>query len=213
MHIKAVTQFVETEANETSKLSVTQRTCWLTAALQVVLLVPIVVLVLVPFVALTADAIAEPTARERLSSAPFNALGAAIGVAVWVFMFGNPAWKALRRLNWQRQLSITDTEAVVSDRSLLGNRQWSEPLRNYRGLSHHVRTTLSGTRHELILVHRNPSNCLLVAVADNIGHEQLEDFARKLGVDVLPSGVLFRSRRTARTGTATIPPLAGQAAA
>lgn len=196
MYIRAVAEFAEVEAREPVRLAALQRTCRLSAATQLLLLVPAIILVLAPFLLLTAEAIAEPATRERLSSAPLNALGAAVGVAIWVFMFGNPAWKALRRLNWHRRIDITASEALIEDRHLLGRRIWSEPLANYRGLSHHVRTTLSGTRHEVILVHPNASASLLVAMADTIGAERVEQLAARLGVPVLASGMLFRRQET-----------------
>jgi hypothetical protein len=70
---------------------------------------------------------------------------------------------------------------------LLGARAWVEPLSAYVGVAHRVRTSLSGVRHELVLVHQNPSKSLILRSSPQISQEAVETAARLFALAEIPS--------------------------
>lgn len=173
-----------------------QRTCRWSTATKATLLFPLALAILLPFALLTAQAIAEPATRDLIASAPLTAFGALSGATVWLLMFGIPACRALGALGWSRNIDITTARVTALERGLFGERTWTEPLGNYAGLSHHIRTTLSGAHHELILVHPDADRCLVVKIAEMISQNELEDVAAALNVPALGEGAMHRRRRT-----------------
>ena len=81
---------------------------------------------------------------------------------------------------------------LVSERGIFARRTWSEPLAHYAGVAHRVRASLSGLRHELILVHRNPSRTILLAVANRIAPEEVARVANLLGLAEISSREAYR---------------------
>lgn len=177
-------------------LSIRQHSCGLSAATQAAVLLPILIGVIVPFALLAADAIAQPALRERLSGAPIPVAGALFGMGIWLVMFGAPAWKGLQRLGWRRSITIAANTVDVTDKNWFGTKKWTLPLRSFEGVSHHIRTSLTDTRHELILVHKRTERCLLIHVADQISQHETEQFASQLGLPVLLPDILLRRRRS-----------------
>lgn len=193
MRISAVSELFILR-DEPDNLATRQRACGVTAATQTLLLLPVLIAVLAPSAMIAAEALAKPTTLDRLAASPVNTAGALIGVAIWLAMFGIPALHALRRIGWSRHVELDRDMVNVCDRNLLGTRAHNLPLRAFEGISHHVRTNLSRTRHELVLVHPDRSKSLLVLMADTISQEETEAFARRFGVPLLPAGVLFRRK-------------------
>ena len=68
---------------------------------------------------------------------------------------------------------------------------WSEPLAQYAGVAHRVRASLSGLRHELILVHRKPSRSILLDVSQRIAAEDAARVANLLGLAEISSREAF----------------------
>jgi hypothetical protein len=183
------------DRSEDQILAIRQRSCGLSEAAQAAVLLPILIGVMIPFAMLAAEAISEPAVRERLTGAPVPVAGALVGMAIWVVMFGTPAWKGIQRLGWRRAITIANEAVTVTDKSLFGIHKWNLPLSSFAGVSHHVRTSLSGTRNELILVHKDHDRCLLIHMADEIDQYETETFAKRLGLPVLQPGILFRLQR------------------
>jgi hypothetical protein len=75
----------------------------------------------------------------------------------------------------------------LDERSLLGRRRESLPLTSYRGVTYRVRTTLSGARHEVVLVHPKPQHSVLLAVADHAGDVSTGRAAAALGLPEVPA--------------------------
>jgi hypothetical protein len=65
------------------------------------------------------------------------------------------------------------------------------PLASYRGIAHVVRTSLSGTRHELVLVHPLRAHRILLCMADRISEAELAHAARILRLPVIAASDLY----------------------
>ncbi len=91
-----------------------------------------------------------------------------------------------------RHVTLTDTNISVTDQSLGRPLTWTAPLTTFRGVTHHVRTNLSHTRHELILVHPNPKRSLLLSIADKVTDREVSKLSQRLAMPVLPASCLYR---------------------
>ena len=91
------------------------------------------------------------------------------GLLCWLPMKA-VAWRIHRR----REVVVADGLVAVKESSLLGTRAWQAPLAEFRGIAHDVRSSLSGSRHELILVHPDASRSVLLHFADRIPQSTIE---------------------------------------
>ncbi|MBU1211699.1 MAG: hypothetical protein KJ587_10555 [Alphaproteobacteria bacterium] len=193
MRISAVSELLILR-DDSDHLAIRQRACGITAATETLLLLPVLIAVLAPSAMIAAQALAEPATRDRLAASPINTAGALVGVAIWVAMFAIPAFHALRRIGWSRSVELDRDTVRICDRTLFGTRRLQLPLRDFHGISHHVRTNLSGTRHELVLVHPDRSNSLLLQMSESISQDATEAYARRFRLPLLPAGALFLRR-------------------
>ncbi len=140
---------------------------------------------------------AEALATETLSTAGITAQPIPAMLTLFgLFLLFIPVACLLRRLltghGGSRQIAMTWQDVTVTDRTLLGQRTRSEPMTAYAGLTHHIRTTLSHPRHELILVHPDRSQSILLRMADKIDESEISELAKCLGKPVLPATCLYR---------------------
>ncbi|MDX2289536.1 MAG: hypothetical protein NW217_12035 [Hyphomicrobiaceae bacterium] len=175
-----------------------QKGSTLNAAAMLAIAVPSILLVLVPCLVLAVAAVAEPATRDAAAVNPAAIVQIAFGLVLWAALFGIPARRALEQLGQRRIVILNGHEIAVTDRTLLGVTTHKMPLSRYLGLAHHVRTSVSGTRHELVLVHPDPASCVLLAMADRIGKQETEALANLLGLPELPARSLYGSNRLLR---------------
>lgn len=150
-----------------------QSTSRASIVLRLLLLVPALVIVAVPLTLLAAHAVAEPAALHFLAEHPLTTVQISLAIAICALLFVRPLQRLLVRAGAKRQVEIAAGTVRVTDWGPLRTRAWSEALSGYRGVAHHVRTTLSGMRQEMILVHPDPARHVLLAVGDNISKETL----------------------------------------
>jgi hypothetical protein len=81
---------------------------------------------------------------------------------------------------------------TVTEGGYFHNWTWSAPLASYTGVAHHVRASLSGARHELILVHPVWEKSILLSVAPRTSQSEVERVASLLGHKEIPPAELYR---------------------
>jgi hypothetical protein len=160
---------------------------------RLLMLTPMLVLLAFPFTIIAASA-AEPTAFSIVLENPIGAAKALAGLTALAFLVAWPLQRVLMRFGARRTVVITNQDVVIRDRAPLRARTLAAPLRSYSGLAHHVRTSLSGTRHELILVHSDRRKSVLIAVADRISQDTLDRAKDLLGLPELPARQLYSRR-------------------
>ena len=161
------------------------------AILKLALLAPMMILVAVPLSMIAAQAGAEHTALDYVLENPLSSAQIVAGLAIWAALFLIPLKRIITRMGARREVEITASEVRVADSSPFGGRDWSAPLASYKGIAHHIRSSLSGNRHELILVHADPAKCVLLAVADRISQETLDRAKSLFGLPELPARALY----------------------
>jgi hypothetical protein len=172
-----------------------QSTSYTLVALKALLLVPALAAVAVPLALLGAHAMAEPAAFTLLASHPVTAIQIGLGLTLWCALFVWPLRLVLARAGAARVVDITADMVRVTDRGPLRSATWAEPLGCYRGVAHYVRSSLSGVRHELILVHADPSRHVLLAAAPAMPQSLLTRTSMLLNLPEIPARTLYGAER------------------
>ena len=159
-----------------------ERSSQSTLVIKALLLGPMSVLVALPLVMIGMDVIAAPASAAIPTVSPLVAAQLAAALIVWTALFIVPLGKVLARLGRSRTVRIDRDSVQLTTRGHLGKRHEIVRLASYRGVAHRVRTTLSGARHEIVLVHADPQRSVLLAVADRIGDTQVAHMADALGL-------------------------------
>jgi hypothetical protein len=172
-----------------------ESTARLSTAVRLSLLVPTLAVMVSPAVLLAA------TATPALWSAADNPLAAAqvvAGLGLWTALFIVPARRLLQRFGSHRSVRIEGGMVSVSDRAVLGSRSWQAPLDEFSGIAHWMRSSLSGVRHELHLVHPDPRKSLRIHRADHISQATIDAAEALLGLRPVP--VVAQPRLGVREG-------------
>jgi hypothetical protein len=161
------------------------------AVVRLLMLLPAMAVLIVPLMLVIAHASGETAGIGLISERPLSAAQILIGIAVWCALFFLPARDIVMRLGAERTVTIDGADVRVADRTPFATRSWSTPLASYKGIAHHVRASLSGLRHELILVHADPARNVLVAAADRIPQATLDRAKALLGLPEVPARSLY----------------------
>ncbi len=165
-------------------------------------------LIVAPQIALAAYALGDAQSRATIAQDPIVAVQLAIALIFWFGLVIWPLRRGLSRLSQRRVLTIDATTVIVDETNLFGRRRWSEPLASYRGLTHHVRSSLSGLRHELVLVHPDRARSLLVAAAEHMSDADVDLVRSHLRVGPVTPDELYRRLRRPSGATVTANSLA-----
>lgn len=160
------------------------------AVIMLMLLVPVLCLVLVPVGLVLA--FAPHQAWDAFVHKPLAAAMLTVGLLAWAALFLVPAKRILQRFGNQRRVTVTAERVTVGDQALFGSACWSVPLADFRGIAHHVRATLSGVRHELILVHPVRGRSVLLHSADAVAQATIDRATALFRLPQIPARELYR---------------------
>jgi hypothetical protein len=179
-------------------LTIEQKSSRASALIMLALLVPALLVGLVPTALLVAFASSSWVVAADHPGAAAQVL---VGIGLWTVLFVLPAKRIVQRFGIVRRIHIDTGSITVNERGLFGSRRWSAPLSEYTGITRHLRSTLSGLRHELILVHREPRKSLLLHSGGLTSQPTIEQATRLLGLPELQPRELYRGRsfRSMRT--------------
>lgn len=144
-----------------------------------------------PFAAVLAHLVATPEARSLISEQPAAVLQLAFGLVVWTVLLGWPLTRLTRRLTTRRVVTLTPGYVAVEETRLTGTSTWTLPTSAFTGLAHHVRASVSGVRHELVLRHADPARTVLIAVAPRFSQSEVERMCSLLDVEEIPARLLY----------------------
>lgn len=152
---------------------------------------------LLPVVLIAGDAMSNTQVIHTLLEHVGSTLLLAAGIVLGVVMMTFPLRAGLARLGGATKVHMADGLVHVERRGVFGPERWSEPLSRFCGVTHHIRATLSGARHEIILVHPEPGKDILLHLANRHPQEGAEHFAGLLGLGEMQPKELYSRRRTA----------------
>ncbi len=147
--------------------------------------------VVVPQLGLASYALLTPGIRQMVLEHPMVSFQLAVALVFWIALFAWPLRGLLARLTCRRAVEITHESVAVSDHGAFGGRQWTAPLSAFRGVAHHMRSSLSGTRHELVLVHPDASRSVLLMAADHITEIEINRMTRLLNLPQVAPAELY----------------------
>jgi hypothetical protein len=150
-------------------------------------LFPILLALITPFGLVFSRMISDPAARHLVADRPLLAVQLGLGLIVLASIFGWPlahlAKGALRR----RVVRIENGRVSTQEMGVFGRYTWTEPLSAYAGVARRFRTSLSGARQELVLVHQRPSRTVILQSSTQISQDAVDSTARLFGLAEIPS--------------------------
>jgi hypothetical protein len=153
----------------------------------IAVLFPLLVALMVPFWLVVVQLASDPAARAILAARPLVGVQLAAGLLGVASIFGWPLAMLARRALGRRRVTIGNGSVRSEVVGRFGKRSWIEPLAGYAGLTHRVRTSLSGVRHELVLVHPRPSRSVILQSGPQIPPEAAAAAARLFTLAEIPS--------------------------
>ncbi len=190
MRIAHINRILPAELPDALPLHLEQRASRFSNSLKLCLLIPAVAL-LYPFVLLGWNIVVNAEVRTLLASDLGLVLTIGLALAFWTVFFAWPLKNIIVSYCRSRSVRIGDGRVRVIEEGLFGCRIWEEPVARYTGLAHHVRTSLSGTRHELILTHPDRERSILIAAAPNISQAESRRVCKLLGRAEISSRELY----------------------
>ncbi|MGE0698061.1 MAG: hypothetical protein AB7O57_03120 [Hyphomicrobiaceae bacterium] len=159
------------------------------------LLVPALLAAAVPLASAALASASEPAILAALADRPVAAVQIGLGIVVWAGLFLWPARRALDRLWRRRQVVVHATSVEMIEVTPLGSRRREIPIGDYRGLAHHIRASLSGLTHEIVLVHADPALDVTLHSADRVTQAMIDSAKAMLGLPEVPARTLYERGR------------------
>jgi hypothetical protein len=176
-----------------------------TATLLLLLTLPVLAVLIVPPALILFLAVED--LRHAIADKPLAVGMLVLGLVTWAGVFLVPTQRLVRKLWTTRSVSVAADRVTVNDDGLLGSRLWTAPLSDFSGIAHQVRATLSGVRHELVLVHRDRRRTVPLHTADRISQATIDRAAALFRLPQLSARELYR---VTRTSTPALRPLVNQ---
>ncbi|MBY0226980.1 MAG: hypothetical protein K2Q28_14345 [Hyphomicrobium sp.] len=153
-------------------------------------LLALAAVLLSPFYLVATAALADQELRDAAATRPLAIVQICMGLAVWLLLLGFPIYRLLDTLTRSRVVEIASGRVSVADRSFGRSSVWSAPVADFLGLAPYLRASLSGVRHELILVHPDRERSVLVAMAPRLMQLDVDHVAAALGLKEVSPQIL-----------------------
>jgi hypothetical protein len=187
-------------------------------AISLLLTIPVVVFLVTPFALIGWLAAVEPDAFLRTQLSWLSTVQLGVGLLAVLAV----AVAAVTRIKtvWVRSATVEVGHGVVAvvERGYGFTRRWTAPIQEFLGVAHNVRSSLSGSRHELVLVHPDTTRNVLLRVDSAIAQPHIDRLAILLGLSQIPARsiagksaarVVVSSGATSAAAPTPVPPLVG----
>lgn len=144
------------------------------------LLVPVLAMVVLPVGLVLAFASHDLWLAVGQKPLPMAILG--VGLVAWVALLLVAAKRLVQRFGNRRRVRIDGRLVTVDDTGVFGSTSCCTPLAEFKGISHHVRATLSGVRHQLVLVHPEPELSVLLYAMHAMPQAVVDHASRLFGL-------------------------------
>lgn len=200
MRISAVDRISPAAAPIVLPLSLVQTPSRRSALVLLLLFLPVATVLLAPFALLATGLVEDPSLRETLAGRPASLFQILCGLGFWAVLLGWPIKRLFDGLTKSRKVLIDNGVIDVTDTGIWGTRDWQAPLGAFAGIAHHVRASRSGVRHELILVHPDRRQSVLLAMADRMNQSEVDHAVDILGLPEIPAVSVYRTRLASSPG-------------
>ena len=158
-----------------------------------------------PVVMIASDAVANPQVIHTLSDNPGSSILLSLGILIGMALLTYPLRAGLAHLGGNAVVRMADGMVTFEGRSWPNRETWRAPLAQFCGVTHHIRATLSGPRHEIVLVHPNRDKDIVLHVAPRHPKEDAVYYSELLGLAQLQPRTLY-TRDRSRAVTEQIKP-------
>lgn len=173
-------------------LRLAQRCSQRTAATLLLLGIPAALIAITAAVVILTEAAVAPQARTLFLERPVLIIEILFAIAFVSYLAVLPTKRLIDRLTMTRIVDIANGVVTVAEGGHFQTWSWSAPLAQYRGITHHTRSSLSGTRHEIILVHPQREKSILLCVAAKTSQGEVDRICALLGQSQVPASELYR---------------------
>ena len=135
-----------------------------------------------PIIMVTALSAATPNAFQKVAENPLIGVQLVTGLLFWIVLLAVPFWRLVRTAGLERKVAVGADAVTIAERGFFGSREQSLPLTSYRGIAHRIRASLSGTRHELVLVGPTARANVVIASAARLSETDIERMCRMTGL-------------------------------
>lgn len=194
MRFSSIDSIVPSALPAALPLRLEQNTSSVSTLLKLAVVLPATLALLLPFLLLVQAFAADPAVRTALMERPATLIQLMLGLAFWGVLFAWPLKRLTDGLARHRSITIADGLVTITEASLLATRSWSTPLAGYAGVIHHVRASLSGLRHELILAHADRNSSVLLTISPSIAQGEIDRVSTLLGLREVPSAAIYALR-------------------
>ena len=143
---------------------------------------------------LTSEALSKPDAVNLALAQPLATLQVVAGIMMLSALLLVPVRRLVADFGSRGIVEIDGNMVEVSEKGLFSTRKFSEPLDAYRGIAHRVRTTVSGIRHELVLVHHDERRDVVIALDRLEATISPASMIARLGLPEITAGDIARRR-------------------
>jgi hypothetical protein len=112
----------------------------------------------------TTEALSKPDAVNLALAQPLATLQIVAGLMLITALVLVPVRRLVARVGRGASVEIDRGIVRMAESGLFSSRTFDEPLDAYYGVAHRVRTTLSGLRHEIVLVHPDARRDVVIAL-------------------------------------------------
>jgi hypothetical protein len=141
---------------------------------------------------LIVETLLAPGSRTMVAQHPALGLEILTGMVFAAYLLCLPLKRLVDRLAATRTILIDETTVTVTESGHFREQTWQAPRSAFTGVAHHVRASLSGTRHELILVHPEREKSLLLSLAPRMAQSEVDRVATLLACKEIPPSELYR---------------------
>ncbi len=132
-----------------------------------------------------AAAVSNPAVGAVIESAPLSAFLSLLGLAGGACLLIWPIARLLGDYSINRLDGFDGESLRVVRRGWIAEHASFHEAREFRGIAHRFRTMLSGTTHELLLLHTDPSRSVVAGHAARISDAEIKRLADMLGLPVI----------------------------
>ncbi|MEZ5818602.1 MAG: hypothetical protein R3D44_16105 [Hyphomicrobiaceae bacterium] len=159
------------------------------------------VAVLVGGIALATDG--QASGLSVLAERPLAAAQIAAGLSLWSALLAVPIARGLARLWVRREVRVRGNEVEIVSHTPFGIRRRYVSLDEYQGIAHHIRASLSGLTHEVVMVHPQAALNVTLHSGDRVTEAMLEECKRLLGLPEISARAIYERGQRIREGDAS----------
>lgn len=190
MNLSAIDR-IETNPDSNASLELSQFGSRASALFLLGLALPASLALIAPFALIGLN----PVSLGLLSERPGSALLLGCGLIAAAVLLVYCVRAGVARLSGRRIVSIRGDRIMVEQHGLLGVERWTQPMSTYVGVAHHIRASLSGTRHEIVLVHQRPEHDVLLGVSQRAPAVSAAQIGSQLGLPEVEAKMIYLRHR------------------